>query len=99
MAESSNFQQLHAIVTGRVQGVSFRYYTVQRARELGIVGWVRNRPDGSVEVVGEGTTSQLESLLEFLHEGSPSAWVQSVEIEWLAATNDYSDFDVHYFAG
>lgn len=97
MTESSNLQQLHAIVTGRVQGVSFRYYTVQRAREFGVVGWVRNRPDGSVEVVAEGTSTQLEALIAFLHEGSPAAKVQSVEAEWLAATHAYLNFDVHYF--
>ena len=97
MAETGDCQQLYAIVTGRVQGVSFRYYTVQRARELGVVGWVRNRQDGRVEVVAEGTTSQLEALLAFLHKGPPAAKVQSLETEWRPPTDDYSDFDVHYF--
>jgi acylphosphatase len=97
MAETGDCQQLYAIVTGRVQGVSFRYYTVQRARLLGVVGWVRNRQDGCVEVVAEGTTAQLESLLAFLHVGSPAASVRSVEAEWRAPTDDYYDFDVHYF--
>ena len=95
MTEGGNFQQLYAIVTGRVQGVSFRYYTVQCARKLGVVGWVRNRPDGRVEVVGEGTSLQLEALLTFLYKGSPAARVQSVETEWRPSTDDYSDFDVH----
>jgi acylphosphatase len=98
MAETGDCLQLYAIVTGRVQGVSFRYYTVQRARQLGVVGWVRNRQDGSVEVVAEATTSQLESLLAFLHTGSPASKVQSVEIEWRPPTDDYANFDVHYFS-
>lgn len=98
MTENSEILQLHAIVVGRVQGVSFRYYTVERARALGLVGWVRNRPDGSVEVVAVGTKSQLNDLADFLSEGSPSARVQSVQVEWQTPREKFSNFDVRYFA-
>lgn len=89
-------QRLHAIVDGRVQGVSFRYYTVQRAGELGVVGWVRNRFDGTVEVVAEGFRGQLDKLAAWLHRGSPSAMVTSVDIRWLPATEEFSGFRVRY---
>ena len=61
--------RLHASVRGLVQGVSFRYYTLHRARELGLRGYVRNLWDGSVEVVAEGPRQSLEQLLTWLHQG------------------------------
>ncbi|MCA9730153.1 MAG: acylphosphatase [Candidatus Eisenbacteria bacterium] len=76
-------RQLRAIVTGRVQGVYFRGSTEERARALDLAGWVRNLPDGSVEVRAEGTESALEELLTFLHEGPPAARVTAVRSERL----------------
>ena len=67
------------IVHGRVQGVFFRAATRERARELGVAGWVRNRPDGSVEAVFEGTTGAVEAMLLFAHHGPESAQVERVE--------------------
>lgn len=98
MAENNKLFQIHVIVIGRVQGVSFRYYTVEYARRLGLVGWVRNRPDGSVEVVAVGTKPQLEDLLSFLPDGSPTSRVQSVQVEWQTPVEDFINFDVRYFA-
>jgi acylphosphatase len=91
IAMSSN-QQLHAIVYGRVQGVSFRFYTVAQANTLGLTGWVRNLPDDTVEVVAEGGRPQLESLLTWLHQGSPGARVTSVDAEWRPATGAFREF-------
>lgn len=87
-------QRLHAHVYGRVQGVSFRYYTQLRARELGLTGWVRNRPDGSVEVVAEGSKRDLESLLYFLHQGPTAARVTEVEAQWFTAHDEFDEFNV-----
>ncbi len=89
-----NSQRLHVQVFGHVQGVSFRYYTQLRAKELGLTGWVRNRPDGSVEVIAEGNRNRLEDLLAFLHQGSPAADVTNVNVDWLAANGEFSDFRV-----
>ncbi|RPI58389.1 MAG: acylphosphatase [Chloroflexi bacterium] len=88
--------RLHAIVHGRVQGVSFRYYTLNRARELGLAGYVRNRGDGSVEVVAEGAPSDLDQLLSFLRSGPRPAFVTEVEASWTAATGGFSRFEVRY---
>ncbi len=87
-------QRLHAIVTGHVQGVSFRYYTAHHARELGIVGWVRNLPDGTVEVMAEGPPKRLSALLQFLHQGPPAAHVYNVKILWQAASDQFDDFHI-----
>jgi len=67
------------LVSGRVQGVGFRYYAVLRARELGLAGWVRNLHDGRVEVHLEGDAAELERMVDWLREGPPSARVDEVE--------------------
>ena len=93
MDESS--ARLHAIVSGRVQGVNYRYSTLQRAQSLRLTGWVRNLPDGAVEVVAEGPQSALTQLLEFLHRGPPHAQVQSVQVGWQPAARELTHFDVY----
>lgn len=89
-------ERLHAIVYGRVQGVNFRSATVRRAAAYGLLGWVRNLSDGSVEVVAEGERAALESFLSFLHEGPPSAEVTRVEARWLPPEGNFSDFRVRF---
>lgn len=94
---SQDTKRLHAIVHGSVQGVSFRYYTTQKARDLGITGWVRNNPDGTVEVIAEGSDDMLNALLDFLHVGSPAANVSRVAHEYLAASGEFYTFETAYF--
>jgi acylphosphatase len=88
-------ERLKATVYGRVQGVSFRYNTLLKANEIGVQGWVRNRYDGSVEVVAEGSRPALERLLAWLHEGSPGSRVTEVEASWWAATGEFEVFEIH----
>jgi len=88
--------RLHAIVHGRVQGVSFRYYTVQRARELGVTGYARNLWDESVEVMAEGTRAAVDELLAFLRVGPRSAFVTGVDVQWLASTDEFQRFEVRH---
>lgn len=90
----SRSRQLRAIVTGRVQGVYFRGATEERARSLDLAGWVRNRPDGTVEVMAQGPEARLQALLAFLHQGPPAARVISVETEWLDAEDLPSPFTI-----
>jgi acylphosphatase len=86
-----------AVARGRVQGVNFRDYVLTRARFLGLAGYVRNLPDGrSVEVVAEGPRSDLEQLLEHLHEGPRMSRVDAVDVEWREPTGDYGHFGVGY---
>ncbi len=90
-------KRIQAVVRGRVQGVSFRYYTQREAQRLGVTGWVRNQPDGSVMTVAEATGETLDTFIQFLHHGPPSARVTQVDLEWLPATGEFGNFTVGYF--
>jgi DNA ligase D-like protein (predicted 3'-phosphoesterase) len=74
-------QAVRAVVHGRVQGVGFRDAVVRRARELGVLGWVRNEDDGTVRVHAEGPAAAVDALIAFLHDGPPAAAVASVATE------------------
>ncbi len=82
----------HIFVTGRVQGVGFRYFVVRNAKELALVGWVRNCTDGTVEVVAEGNAESLQQLIDRLKSGPPMAWVRNVSAHWQSAKGDLVDF-------
>ena len=75
-----------ATVTGRVQGVSFRYYAEQQARRLGVTGWVRNEPDGSVAVHAEGPEDAVDALVDWCRSGPPMARVRHVAVRMGAET-------------
>ena len=68
-------------IVGRVQGVGFRYFTRSAAHQLGILGYVRNLPDGSVEALGEGDARSLEQWEEILRQGPPGSRVDSLTVE------------------
>lgn len=72
--------RIHVYISGRVQGVFFRDSTREKARELGVNGWVRNMRDGRVEAVFEGDDNQVNKMVEWCHEGPSSAKVDKVEI-------------------
>ncbi len=95
MLDSTN-ARLHAIVTGVVQGVSFRWFTQRRATELGLAGWVRNRADGSVEFVAEGSRDALEGLIDIVRVGPASAAVENVATEWQSATGEFHRFEIRF---
>ena len=71
---------VQARVVGRVQGVSFRWYTEERARALGVTGWVRNEPDGSVLLHAEGDDEAVDALVSWCHEGPGMARVRDVAV-------------------
>ncbi len=85
-----------AIVTGLVQGVNFRWFTQRRASELGLVGHVRNRSDGSVELVAEGSRDALERLLDAVRVGPASAVVENVQVDWDAPTGEFHRFEIRF---
>jgi acylphosphatase len=82
------------IVTGRVQGVGFRWFVEREARILGINGWVRNRSDGSVEVLASGTREQLSNLHKKLREGPRASRVDNVEVNDVSDVQDLSTFRI-----
>jgi acylphosphatase len=69
------------LVSGKVQGVGYRYSLAALARELNISGWCRNLPDGRVEALVQGIPHAIEQLLNWLHQGPPQAMVEHVEVE------------------
>jgi len=87
-----SINRLHATIEGRVQGVSFRYFVVEQAQRLDLKGWVRNRNDGSVEVIAEGLRFDLDQLLLALNSGPPMSNVTQVTSEWLPATGEFTSF-------
>ena len=91
-------QRLHLVIRGRVQGVSYRYSTVQQARALGVAGWVRNLNNGDVELVGEGANEALEALVAWCSNGPPLAVVDDIEVTWLDATGEFVGFRLGPFA-
>jgi acylphosphatase len=84
----------HVVVSGRVQGVNFRWHTQRKAQELGLMGWVRNRGDGRVEAVFEGEHQAVERMLNWCHVGSPSAQVDGVEADYEEPTGEFRRFRI-----
>ncbi len=89
-------KRVHLIVRGRVQGVYFRASTRDRARQLGLSGWVRNRRDGSVEILAEGDTACLEQFVVWCHGGPPGAVITDLDVEWQEASGEFSGFVIRY---
>jgi acylphosphatase len=72
--------RVRVVVSGMVQGVFFRQVTSEQARQLGVAGWVRNRSDGRVEAVFEGTQEAVDQLVSWCHKGTPWSRVEGVEV-------------------
>ena len=88
--------RVHLFVSGRVQGVFFRANTRDKANELGVKGWVRNLPDGRVEVVAEGKKPALERLIEFCRKGPEGAKVENIQIEWEEPRDEFETFEIRF---
>jgi acylphosphatase len=87
-------KRTHVYVSGIVQGVLFRYYTRERALQLGIAGWVKNLPDGRVEAVFEGENRAIDEMISFCRIGPPGAQVTGVEVKEEEWTREFKDFVV-----
>ena len=87
---------MYCVVSGSVQAVAFRAYTQDAATELGLTGWVRNVPDGTVEVVAQGLPETLKEFVEYLHEGSVMAKVEAVAVDWRSVKTRYDEFSILY---
>lgn len=85
-APTAGVRRLRAVVRGRVQGVGFRASTQMEANRRELAGWVRNLPDGAVELEAEGPPEALDRLVDFLHQGPRMAHVETVTVEWLPAS-------------
>lgn len=82
----------HVIVTGRVQGVYYRVSMTQEAHNLGVTGWVKNRPDGAVEAVIEGKREKVVKLIDWCRQGPPASQVTDLQVKWEDFRGEYQDF-------
>ncbi len=83
-------------VEGYVQGVFYRAYTEKKARQLQVFGWVRNRPNGTVEILAEGEESRVAELIRWCHTGPPGATVTRVQVEEEPFQGEFRGFDIVY---
>ena len=86
--------EIYCIVSGNVQGVRYRDYVQVSAGELGLAGWVKNLPDGTVAVCAQGLPDTLKEFVEYLHEGSLGARVDAVSVDWRTAKKIYDEFSI-----
>ncbi len=89
-------KRIHLIISGRVQGIFFRHNTNKVANKLGLTGFVRNLPDGNVEVIAEGDEEKLKELIAFCKKGPEGAYVEDIKIEYGKPKKEFSAFSIKY---
>ena len=94
MMSKNNNTRAHVFVSGRVQGVSFRWYTQRQAQELALTGWVRNLWDGRVEAIFEGDEKAVKNAVAWCHQGPPSARVDDIEIKYESPSGEFKGFRI-----
>lgn len=87
-------KRIQLVIRGQVQGVYFRASAQREARQLGLTGWVRNRPDGAVEIIAEGEEDQVKDLLNWSQRGPATARVDMVETRWRSYTGEFAEFKI-----
>jgi len=88
--------RIHALVQGVVQGVGFRYFVLNAARTAGLVGYVKNLRDGSVEILAEGPREELERFARDVSEGPRRGLVKDVQLRWTESTGEFESFEVSF---
>lgn len=88
--------RVHIFVSGKVQGVFFRFETQVKAQELGLTGWVKNLADGRVEIVAEGEKERVEKLVNWAKRGPEMASVDGFQMEWQEYKGKFEDFEIKY---
>lgn len=91
-----NTKRIRAVVHGRVQGVFFRAYTQEKGLNLGLSGWARNKPDGTVEVLMEGEETTVDQMIQWLHLGSPMSQVTHIDIFEEKPSGEKGEFGIKY---
>lgn len=88
------FTEIYCIVSGKVQRVGYRDCIETYAKEHGLVGWIKNNPNGTVEVVVQGTPDDLKACIEIMNQGSPLARVDTVSVDWRTPAKLSDEFKV-----
>jgi len=86
----------HVIVSGRVQGVFFRAETKEKAKELGVFGWVKNLSEGRVEAVFEGERATVEEMVKWAKSGPPGAIINDLDLSWEEHQAEFNGFEIRY---
>jgi len=89
-------QRVRILVKGTVQGVFFRSNAKREAESLGLTGYAKNMPDGTVEVIAEGPKEKLDELVEFCKKGPEAAEVSKIDVKFEKASNEFESFEVRY---
>ena len=89
-----SLKQVQLTVRGRVQGVFFRASAQREARRMGLTGWVKNRSDGSVEMLAEGEEDGLKDLIAWANRGPSASRVERVDVRWRSFTGEFPDFRI-----
>ena len=82
------------VIIGKVQGVGFRYFVLRQAQELGITGWVSNKPNGDVEALAQGEKADLEQFVAKVKEGPSFSSVEDVSLNWVKEAKQYFGFEI-----
>ena len=90
----TEFKRIRIKIFGDVQGVLFRSYALGFAKSIGLTGWVKNTPDGGVEIVAEGEKDDLEKIIEWSKTGPKYAEVEKINVDWQEATGEFTDFNI-----
>ncbi len=96
VGKNQNRVRAHVVAQGRVQGVGFRAFLQSQAVRRGLSGWVRNLPDGPVETEVEGPQVLVDEFLETVKRGPSLAYVQDIQVEWIAPSAQGSSFEMVY---
>ena len=96
MKKQAPSARAHLYYTGRVQGIGFRYTAESIAQRLQLTGWVKNLPDGRVELVCEGPRESIEALVSEIEESSLGRHIQKTDCRWEEPTNEFKDFRVEF---
>jgi acylphosphatase len=91
--------RVRVFIGGRVQGVAYRFFAEKYASRLGVSGWVRNLPDGRVEILAEGSKAHVETFLTRLRDGPGLARIDSFEVLREPATGEFREFRIAFFSG
>jgi len=89
-------KRVHIIVSGSVQGVGFRGYTLWQATECGVNGFVMNLHDGRVEIVAEGDEDRILEFIEKIRKGPPTSVVTKFQMSWETPNDEFSEFDIRF---
>ena len=92
----ADYARVHGFVSGRVQGVGFRYFTQDVAAQYDVRGWVKNLPDGRVEFIAEGPEGVLKDFVKTINLGPVAGYVTALDTSWYKYTGEYKSFRIRF---